>query len=213
MGEKEEIINAYEDALKEAQIQNNNPNGYQQMQYQEQKQNLIEFELDFSPELIEIARSLRCDILKMDDKGNESWQRNPNKGQIFLNELGVNDVLRKIYLLVNKNKVLSNYNIEEINFRVRMIGHEIRCLIYNNYERYEIDNSYKMNNFSSIVLDVLSIIEDAYRRALGGETHKGLAEQRLVSQSQNISPMQNIQPQMNKNKSSVQWYNPLSWSN
>ncbi len=212
MKSNEEIIQAYEQALKEEQSKNQpNPNAYQQIQYQEQKQNLVEFELDFTPELVEIARSLRCDILKIEN-GNEQWIQNPNKDRVFLNELGVNDVLRKIYLLVNKNKVLSNYTIEEIRKRVKMIGHELRALIYNNYEKYGIDNEYKVNNFSSIVLDVLDIIESAYRRALGGETHKGLAEQRLVSQSENVSPT-NYTPQYNQNKSKVHWYNPATWGN
>ena len=174
-----------------------------------EKQNLVEWELDFKPELDDIARSLRCDVLKMDDKGNQYWTRNPDTERIFLNELGVNDVLRKIILLVNKNKVLSNYTIDEIKARVQQIGHELRALIYNNYEAYDIDNEYKMNNYSGIVMDILDIIEGAYRRALAGETHKGLAEQRLVTQNDNIVQQQS--PQQMINQKSSKWYSPGTW--
>lgn len=174
------------------------------------KQNLVEWELDFKPELEDISHSLRCDVIKMDNEGNQWWAKNPDETKIFLNELGVNDVLRKIIVLVNKNKVLSNYTIVEIQLRVRMIGHEIRCLIYNNYENYGIDNEYKMNNFSSIVLDVLDIVESAYRRALAGETHKGLNEQRIVSQNENVGQPQMYAPQMQKK---VKWYAPQTWGN
>ena len=172
------------------------------------KQNLVEWELDFKPELDDIARSLRCDILRIDERGNQFWVENPDKGRIFLNELGLNDVLRKIILLVNKNKVLSNYTADEIRARVKQIGHEIRVLIYNNYEAYGIDNEYKMNNYPGIVMDILDIIESAYRRAMGGETHKGLAEQRLVTQSDSINTgkQQMVQPQ-----ASAKWYKPGTW--
>ena len=156
------------------------------------KQNLVEWELDFKDELVEIERLLRCDILVSDEKG-EHWVPNPNKEEVFLNNSGVSDILRKLRLLVNKNKVLSNYTIDEINKRVKILGHELRTLIYNNYEMYGIDNEYKMHNYPIVVLSIMCIIEDTYRRALGGETHKALAEQRLVTQTE---PLNAGYPQM-----------------
>jgi hypothetical protein len=212
--EYEKQLQDYEDELKKAS-ENLNQREQQINQFASQaygnqnKQNLVEWELDFKPELDDIARSLRCDVLKIDDQGNQYWIRNPSPERIFLNELGVNDVLRKIILLVNKNKVLSNYTIEEIRARVQQIGHEIRALIYNNYEAYGIDNDYKMNNYPSIVMDILDIIEGSYRRALSGETHKGLNEQRLVTQSDSLNARQQTQPQQNK----VSWINPTTWGN
>lgn len=210
MTTEDELLQQYQNELALAeQTQSQSP--YQQMYYGNQKQNLVEWELDFQPELLEIGRSLRCDIMRIDKEGNQVWIKNPDESKIFLNELGVNDVLRKIFLLVNKNKVLSNYTIDEIKQRVQMIGHELRVLIYCNYEAYGIDNEYKMNNFSSIVLDVLGIIEDAFRRALSGETHKGLNEQRLVTQNEPL----NYQPQypiiQSQNNKKAHWYNPGTW--
>ena len=183
-----------------------------QMVGQSQKQNLIEYELDFSQELVEIARLLRCDIIKLDDQGNEYYAPNPDRSKVFLNDLGVNDILRKIKLLVNKGKILSNYTIEEIKERVRIIGHEIRAVIYNNYEQYEIDNEYKMNNYSMMVLSILFVVEDAYRRALAGETHKGLNEQRIVTQSESVNP-QMPYPMMMQGSKKSSWLKPWSWGN
>jgi len=153
-----------------------------------QKQNLIEWELDFKPELESIERLLRCDVLVKDKEGNEFWAQNPDSTKIFLNEQGVSDLIRNIIILVNKNKALSNYTADEINDRVRQMKHEIRVLIYNNYETYGMDNEYKMNNYSMIVLSIGSIIEDVYRRAMGGSTHRGLNEQRIVQQSEPLLP-------------------------
>lgn len=211
--EYEKGLKEYEEKLIEAQkgIEADKRQSSQyaaQIYGQGDKQNLIEWELDFKPELDDIARSLRCDVLKIDAKGNQFWTINPQPERIFLNELGVNDVLRKIILLVNKNKVLSNYTADEIRARVKQIGHEIRALIYNNYEAYDIDNEYKMNNYPGIVMDILDIIEGAYRRAMGGETHKGLAEQRLVTQSDTINTGNQ---QMMRPQPTPKWYQPGTW--
>ena len=177
----------------------------------QQKQNLVEYELDFTQELVDIERLLRCDVLERDKEGNESWIPNPDKDNIFLNALGVNDVLRKIRLLINKNKVLSNYSEGEIMIRTRMIINEIRVLIYNNYEQYGIDNEYKMNNYSIIVLALGSTIEDTYRRALNGETHKALAEQRLVTQTQGLTPQAPYYPQLNNKPHGLAKILPWNW--
>lgn len=186
-----EVLAQYENEIRMAQAQASQSaqNMYAPAMFANpQKQNLIELELDFKPELESIERLLRCDIIKKDKDGNEYWAENPDKTHVFFNELGVNDFLRNLVVIVNKNKVLANYDIEEINKRVQQIKHEIRILIYNNYEQYGMDNEYKMNNYSMIVLAIGSVIEDAYRRAMNGETHRGLSEQRLVTQNENMMP-------------------------
>lgn len=208
-----QVAEAYEKEIdkmqKEAQVKDMHyaPSSLYHNQY---KQNLIEWELDFKPELENIERLLRCDIIQRDDEGNEYWAPNPDKDRIFFNDVGVSDFVRNLIIIVNKGKALSNYNPAEINERVRQIKHEIRVLIYNNYEDYGMDNDYKMNNYSMIVLSIGSIIEDVYRRAMNGETHKGLADQRLVTQNEPISGNQQntIQHSITSKK---KLYNPLTW--
>jgi len=196
--------------LAKAQQTNMNANTYANTMIGNQgKQNLVEWELDFKPELEDIERLLRCDIL-VRDKDGEHWEKNPDSSRIFFNEMGVSDLIRNIIIIVNKGKALSFYDHDEINSRVRQIKHEIRVLIYNNYEDYGMDNDYKMNNYSFIVLSIGSIVEDVYRRAMNGETHKGLAEQRLVTQSDSVNQAQYQMPQVN-NISNKHWYNPMSW--
>lgn len=175
-----------------------------------QKQNLVEWELDFRNELEDIERLLRCDVLIKDRDGNEVWVENPDKSFILFNSQGVNDITREIRMFLNKNKVLSNYEIDEIKPRIKMLGNELRALIYNNYERYGIDNEYKMNNYPIIVLTLMSMIEDTFRRAIKGEGHRGLAESRFVTQNEPVMPTQNFNmysPQ-SKKKSLL---NPFSW--
>lgn len=213
MNQIEQVANEYENILKDvkreglARDMHNSPSMFIN---NKQKQNLIEFELDFKPELEDIKRLLRCDVIKRDENGIDYWAINPDKSKVFFNELGVNDLIRNIIILVNKGKALSNYDSTEINARVRQIKHELRILIYNNYEQYGMDNEYKMNNYTFIVISIGSIIEDIYRRAMNGETHRSLSEQRLVTQTEPLSNQMNPY-QMNNIQPKKKLYNPLTW--
>lgn len=202
----------------EMQLQQAQQSSQQQMPYSAamfgggQKQNLVEWELDFRNELEDIERLLRCDVLFKDKDGNEMWIENPNKEYVLFNTLGVNDITREIRMFLNKNKVLSNYGIDEIKPRIKMLGNELRSLIYNNYERYGLDNEYKWNNYPIVVLTLISMIEDTFRRAIGGEGHKGLAESRFVTQNDNAQmPPQNFNIYGGGSQKKKSIWNPFTW--
>lgn len=192
----EEIINKYQKQIDEAEAQQRLKQAGEMGQYVQAatmfagqpKQNLVEWQLDFRPELEDIERLLRSDILVRNTKGQEFWIQNPNTARVLFNPLGVSDIIREIRMFLNKNKVLSNYQIEEIKPRIRMLGHELRVLIYNNYEEYGIDNNYKMNNYSMVVLTIMDMIESAYRRALNGEERRDLNSARIVQQQDPVQP-------------------------
>lgn len=210
---KDEFLQQYQDEIAQAQAMQGQQGAYpSQMFSGGQKQNIVEWELDFRPELEDIERLLKCSIIKKDSQGNEYWAENPDAAKVFFNELGVNDILRTIRLLVNKNKVLSNYTIDEIQIRVKMLQNELRVKIYNNYELYGMDNDYKMNNYSMIILAIGSMIEDAYRRAMGGEGHKGLNEQRLLTQNETVAPQgQGYQQTYAEPKHGIAKLMPWNW--
>jgi len=116
-------------------------------------------------------------------------------------------------MYLNKNTILSNYNIEEIKIRTRMLGHELRALIFNNYERYGIDNDYKENNYSIMVITILAMVESAYRRALNGEASRDVNQSRIVQQTdspQNPYPIMQTFNMPNQNQK--KWWNPLTWA-
>ena len=176
------------------------------------KQNLIEWQLDFKSELLNIRRLLKSDICIIDSDGNETWIANPNREDIILNDKGVNDLLRDVVLLINKNKVLSNYSVEQIRDRVRMIAHEINMKIYNNMENYEINNDYKVNNYPMLVLSLCDPIESAFNRSINGEERKDLNQNKLVTQNEGLA-QQGI-PQQNfymAGQKKGKWYNPFTW--
>lgn len=212
--QEEAMMKQYEqELLAQQQMQQaQNVSPYASTMFQGQnKQNLVEWQLDFKNELDDIERLLRCDIMITDANGNQIWVRNPNPERIIFNDIGVNDILREIRMFLNKNKVLSNYGVEEIKPRIKMIGHELRILIYNNYEHYGMDNEYKQNNYSMIVLTILSMIEDSYRRAINGLERKDLNQARIVNQNEPLMqpmPYGTGMPQQGKKVSA---FKPWTW--
>lgn len=213
---EDQMVQQYQQELEMQQQQNlqaaNTP--YASTMFQAQnKQNLVEWQLDFKSELDDIERLLRCDIITRDKEGNNIWVRNPNPERIIFNDIGVNDILREIRMFLNKNKVLSNYGVEEIKPRIKMIGHELRILIYNNYEHYGMDNEYKMNNYSMIVLTILSMIEDSYRRAINGLERKDLNQARIVNQNEPLNQMQSPYGTGGiKQNNNFSLFKPSTWS-
>jgi hypothetical protein len=216
--EEERYLQGYDDAIAQA---NQSMGGMNQpyspaMFGAGNKQNLVEWQLDFRAELEDIERLLRCDVLIRNKDGQEAWIENPEQAFVLFNQRGVSDIIREIRMFLNKNKVLSNYAVNEIQPRIRMLGHELRSLIYNNYENYGIDNEYKMNNYPIVVLTIISMIEDAFRRAINGGERRDLNSARIVQQNDSMMPqMPNVNMNMysgggNKNKNK-HWYAPWSW--
>lgn len=202
---EDEILREYEAEIEAAKASGGGGYPYSAAMFGGQpKQNLVEWQLDFRPELEDIQRLLKCDVLMTDKDGNEVWVENPNKEYVVFNSLGVNDLIREIRMFLNKNKVLSNYDLEEIKPRVRILGHELRILIYNNYEAYGIDNDYKMNNYSIIVLTIIDMIDSAYRRAINGEERRDLNQARIVQQNEPMMPQNmNFYPQVMPQKRGI----------
>jgi hypothetical protein len=63
-----------------------------------------------------------------------------------------------------------------------------------------------------IVLAIGSVIEDAYRRAMNGETHRGLSEQRLVTQNDSLMPQgYPMMPSMQQKKGVISKMMPWNW--
>jgi hypothetical protein len=79
---EENIIAAYEEELNKVKSQaaQQGSNYSAAMFSGGQKQNLIEWELDFSQDLIAIERLLRCDVLVVDKNTQQQvWVANPDK--------------------------------------------------------------------------------------------------------------------------------------
>lgn len=172
-------------------------------------QNLIEFQLDFKKELIDIERLLRKQTLQKDDEGNEKWV-NPPADQELFNERGVQAVLELLRWYLNKNIILSNFDQETINLRLNQFGNALRRLIFLNYKEYGWDTKYKQKHYETTVLKLVDVVEAAYNRAFRGGERESLRTARTVNQNQPMGMPMNT-PQFNNSQGSRRSWNPMSW--
>lgn len=182
--------------------------------FQDKKeQNLIEWQLDFSPELKQIERMLRGQVLVFDKKLNkEIWQDPEDKAMILLNEQGVQEVLKIMRSYLNKNLVLSWYTEEQIKIRVSQFGKSFARLLLYNAKQYGLDTAYKQAHYEMIVMNMLNMVEAAYYRALNGNEKKSLTTARTVHQSEPLGREGAYPGGMNVGGSGFKWYNPTTWS-
>jgi len=187
---------------------------YPQMLNHPQKQNLVEWQLDFKDEYLKIERFCRSDIRMRDAKGNTVYVRNPDPASVFLNDKGTNDVLMAVVPILNKNTLLSYYREEDIHKSIKSILHEIRHMLYANAEVYGImeNDIYKGNMYSMLIVTIDSAITSAYRRAINGEERKGLGEARIVNQTEPMLPQNiNFYGQQGQNKGGLRKLLPWNW--
>lgn len=145
--------------------------------------NLIYYQLDTSEILNRIEHFLKGERIAVDSEGNEYWVEQKNPDLILFNEYGINTVMSIISTYVDKNTTLSIYHEERINEILADLGDELRRMIYCNYERMGMDTEYKKSQFGLVVWRILHSVESAYRKALRGETMKGINTSQILTQT------------------------------
>jgi len=100
--------------------------------------------------------------------GNKTWEINDNEDERPFSKFGVNEIMTYLEMLVNKHKLLSTYTTEEMNIRLEILSDAFMDYIYINHEDFGMNTKAKKSKYEMIHEVVISLIEDAYRRALGG---------------------------------------------
>jgi hypothetical protein len=131
--------------------------------------------------------------------------------QKLLNEKGAQEVEKIIRNYLNKNLLLSNFTLEEINFRLNQFSHRLRRFIYINYEEFGLDSYYKEKHFEMIVMNIVDVVEASYHRALNGEERQSLTTIRQIIQSETFDSSGGMQQRMPQFKPAGSKLNPLSW--
>ncbi len=90
---------------------------------------LVEVQLDLKEIIDKIYHLLRSDVIVRDDKGNLRYEQAKDRRLRVLSEYGVQLIMNVIQSYLNKNTILSNYDIKVINQRLYDIGEEIADLI------------------------------------------------------------------------------------
>ncbi len=222
--EVEKIMAEYGQQMQEANLRASeshkalSSNGMQNFQ----EQNLIEWQLDLSKELELIGHQLRGHVVDRDNEGNEYWAdpMTTVKGveivddeRKLLNERGAQEVEKIIRNYLNRNTLLSNYDMKTINQRMLQFSERLRRFIFLNYEEFGLTTDYKMKHFEMIVMNITDMVESAFLRALGGGERESLRTARQVFQTETPGK-QMPYPGMNMGggqKQSKRWYNPTTW--
>ena len=149
----------------------------------EEPENLIRWQLDIHEELERIEHLLRKHIPKKDSKGKTYYMTPPLKDQIF-NEVGINEILNLLAWYLNKNILLSNFKEEDIKLRCLQFHNYLTDFIFNNYQKFGLDNKEKIKHFPMIVMNLTNTIEASYNRALNGGERNSLRTARSVIQNE-----------------------------
>lgn len=176
--------------------------------YREENENLVKWQLDIKEELARIEHLLRKHVPKTDKNGNIYYDT-PDETEKLFNETGINEILNILAWYLNKNIILSDFEPEEINQRCSQFFKYLSDFIFNNYERFGLNNEDKIKHYPMVVINIVNTVEAAYKRAQYGGERESLRTARQVHQQEPIQqygyPMQ---PQQQKNKSLLK---PWTW--
>jgi len=166
--------------------------------------NLIQYQVDTGEMLGKIEHFLRGEYITMDGEGNEFWSQPkkiinengkdievPATELILFNDYGVNSIMSILGNYIDKNTILSFYDEMRINEICADLGDELANFIFCNYEIMGMDTGFKKTRFQLVVLNILHIVESAYRRALRGKTMEDLNSSKIFTQVDSLGQRNN----------------------
>lgn len=96
--------------------------------------NLAELQLQLDKELDRIYHLLSGNVLVRDSEGGTQWKEPDDDRLIILSAHGVKLIMNLVSFYINKNTLLSIYDIDVILERVRKFGIELADLMFTKYE-------------------------------------------------------------------------------
>lgn len=172
--------------------------------------NLIEYQLETRELLSNMEHFLRGEYITTDDEGNEFWARPTDDDLIILNDYGISTIMSIIGSYIDKGTALSTYDAERINEILGDLGDELAVWIFCNYEKIGMNTDYKKTRYPLLVLNVLHIIESAYRKAIGGDMRVDLNTAKIFTQSDFVGRLP-TSPTNATSKKKFSLVNPSTW--
>lgn len=174
------------------------------------RENVIQYQLDSSELLQNLEHFLRGEYVQIDDEGNEGWVKPLNADLIILNDYGVSAIMSIIGSYVDKGTALSTYSEMRINEILGDIGDELAKWIYCNYERIGMNTEFKKTRYQLLVINILHLIESAYRKAIGGQTREDLNSSKIFTES-GFNGMARMNPAQTTAKKPFNPFKPSTW--
>ena len=136
---------------------------------------LVRWQLELNDILERAEHILRGDIVEFRN-GKMVWERNPNPDDNCLNEFGIKLIMKILANYINRNTILSDYEQEEINYKVFDFGRELNNLVFMKYEEIGMDNEDKRKEYPMLVREMVDLVHSSYKRALKGGERRSLRE-------------------------------------
>jgi hypothetical protein len=181
-------------------------------------QNLIEFQLEAEEFKENLRHYIAGDEIatKEDAQGGVITYYKPqtNPELRTLNDLGVSIVMRVVSGYVTKQTFLSVYSEERINEIIGELGQLLRVRIFSNADLVGLNTEFKLSDFSLLIFTILTFVENAYRRSIGGREREKIGEAGIrIIQSQGVGQGgilgQGVPSQMPRKKFSL--FNKNTW--
>jgi len=136
----EEMLNDYENQMREAKLQTDNTNMNMQQQQQDmmmqnQEGGIVYEQLELGEVLDKIHNLLRGYVLKRQDNGGMQWEKPTDNDLVIFSEYGINYVMGYIQWYLNKNTLLSNYDTEQINAKMEDLSNTLNDSIFMEYDK------------------------------------------------------------------------------
>lgn len=212
MGEYDEYIAQLEKEIAEKSSQLKDFSNYATtVANYSQDSNLIQWQLELDSILERVEHILKGDLLVRDEEGNEVYIQQEDPEKRPMNDYGVQLFMNTLNMQLCRNTILSYYTIDRINKIINNIGHELRRVIFTNYDKMGIDTREKKAQIPVIVYNVLTAIESAYRRAIFGRENENLKTSRIVTQNISDKSAIGLSPIPQQRRYKGGFLNPKNW--
>jgi hypothetical protein len=176
-----------------------------------QEDSIVKWQMDLKEIFDRISHTLGY-VRKEYEDGTEQFEKAKDKEQI-VNEKGLQLIMYILHSYLNKNTILSYYDDEQINFKIKKIGREIVKVIHEKDEEIGFDTSEKRKMMRLVAISLIDEVNSAYNRARFA--HEANSMRKIVTETIN----QNNNPMMNKSGMQMnygggkqtKWYNPKNW--
>lgn len=157
----------------------------------DQKDDLIRFQLDLSKTKSDIRHWLRGDEPIVKD-GKEDWSVNKNTKYQVLNDFGIREVMRIINMYLTKDVIMGSISEPMINRMTQDIAYELNGLFFSKHDEIGLDTPSKKKNYTTILVPIMHIIYITLGRAKDGEERKGITETRNIIESYVNTPQSGV---------------------
>lgn len=154
--------------------------------------NLVKWQLNLEEEKDRIFHLLKAHRKVVNEKGEEMWAEPLDSNSAILNDYGVDYIMGLLESFLNRNIILSNFDLKRINQMCLDLSNQVIEDIYNDYEKMGLDTDEKRKKYPILVFKIIYNVEAALRRAMDNGERRSLRAIMTITQNETPMRMQNF---------------------